>query len=225
MNDSEALERAADGKTAAILIEPIQGEGGIRPCSEGFLRKAREICDRDDILLIFDEVQCGMGRTGSLFAYERYGIEPDGMTLAKALGNGVPIGAFLVSEKGGEILGPGTHAATFGGNPLSSAAAVATLDAMLEEDIPARAAKVGRSFKSSLQEIAKAKNTVRDVRGQGLMLGIELDVEAKPLASVLAEKGFLTVPAGSHVLRFVPALNIPEADLQSMLEVLEEVLQ
>ncbi len=225
MNDSDALERAVNGKTAAVLIEPVQGEGGIRPCSEGFLKKAREICDREDALLIFDEVQTGMGRTGSLFAYERYGVVPDGMTLAKALGNGIPIGAFLVSEKGGDTLGPGTHAATFGGNPLSSAAAVATLDALIEEDLPARAAKVGQSFRSSLEDIAKAKNTVRDVRGRGLLLGIELDVEAKPLSSVLAEKGFLTVPAGPNVLRFVPPLNIPEDDRGKMLEALEEVLQ
>jgi predicted acetylornithine/succinylornithine family transaminase len=225
LNDSEALERAVDGKTAAVLIEPVQGEGGIRPCSEGFLRKAREICDRDDVLLIFDEVQSGMGRIGSLFGYQQYDVEPDGMTLAKALGNGVPIGAFLVSEKCGEILGPGTHAATFGGNPLSSSAAIATLDTLLEEGLPARAGKVGHGFKASLQEIAKGKNTVRDVRGRGLMVGVELDVEAKPLSLVLAEKGFLAVPAGSNVLRFVPALNIPEADLQRMLEVLEDVLQ
>jgi acetylornithine aminotransferase/acetylornithine/N-succinyldiaminopimelate aminotransferase len=223
-NDPDALERAVTKDTAAILIEPVQGEGGVRVASRKFLEKAREVCDKLDLLLLFDEVQCGVGRTGYLFAHQGFDVEPDVMTLAKALGNGVPIGAILASEKTGGVLTKGTHAATFGGNPLACAAALATMEIILGEDVPAKARETGEYFLGELRSLAESKACIQEVRGMGLMIGVELDREAGPFLGRLAERGIIALTAGTHVLRFVPPLIISREDVDTLLGALREIL-
>jgi len=182
------------------------------------------VCDKWGILLIFDEVQCGMGRAGALFAHQAFGVEPDVMTLAKALGNGVPIGAILANEKTGCVLTKGTHAATFGGNPLASAAALATVRTMVEEDIPARAKETGEYLMEGLRRLAKSKSSIREVRGMGLMIGVEMDREVAPFLGQLAERGIIALNAGTHVLRFVPPLVISRSEIDTLLEALDGIL-
>jgi acetylornithine/succinyldiaminopimelate/putrescine aminotransferase len=223
-NDPAGLERTVTDKTAAILIEPVQGESGIHPAKPEFLKKARAICDDRDILLIFDEVQCGMGRTGTLFAYQGYGVEPDVMTLAKALGNGFPIGAILANERAAGALTPGTHAATFGGNPLASAAAIATVETIIEENLPARAKEIGDSLLAELRDLADEKSCIREVRGVGLMVGIELNGEAAPFIEELEKRGIIAITAGATVLRLVPPLTIAQEDVDTLLKALREIL-
>jgi acetylornithine/N-succinyldiaminopimelate aminotransferase len=223
-NDPGALAKAVTEETAAILIEPVQGEGGIRVASREFLQKAREISDKLNLVLIFDEVQCGVGRTGYLFAHEAFGVVPDVMTLAKALGNGFPIGAILANEKTGGVLTKGTHAATFGGNPLACAAGLATMESVLGEDIPARAKETGEYFLGELRKLAESKSSIREVRGMGLIIGVELDREAGPLLGRLAERGIIALTAGMHVLRFVPPLIISREEIDTLLGALREIL-
>ncbi|MEE8282040.1 MAG: aspartate aminotransferase family protein, partial [candidate division NC10 bacterium] len=178
-DDLAAVERAVGPRTAAILVEPIQGEGGIRVPTEGYLQGLRKLCDDTGPLLIFDEVQTGIGRTGRLFAYEHWGVEPDIMALAKALGGGLPIGAMLAKEEVAASFTPGTHAATFGGNPLVTAAAFATLKTVLEEDLAARSAEMGGHLLHELQTVQAAHRAVKMVRGKGLLIGVELDREVR----------------------------------------------
>jgi acetylornithine aminotransferase/acetylornithine/N-succinyldiaminopimelate aminotransferase len=223
-NDATGLERTVTDRTAAILIEPVQGESGIHSARPEFLKKARAICDDRDILLIFDEVQCGMGRTGTLFAYQGYGVEPDVMTLAKALGNGFPIGAILANERAAGALTPGTHAATFGGNPLACAAAVATVETIIEEDLPARAKEMGDSLLAELRALAAEKSCMCEVRGAGLMIGIELDREAAPIIEELEQRGIIAITAGAKVLRLVPPLTIAREDVDALMKALREIL-
>jgi len=223
-NDPDALERAVTEETAAILIEPVQGEGGVRVASRECLEKARKVCDKLDLLLIFDEVQCGVGRTGHLFAHQGFGVEPDVMTLAKALGNGVPIGAILANEKTGGVLTKGTHAATFGGNPLACAAGLAAMETIVGEDVSAKAKETGEYFFGELRKLAESKSSIREVRGMGLMIGVELDREAGPLLGTLAERGIIALTAGTHVLRFVPPLIISREDIDTLLGALREIL-
>jgi acetylornithine/N-succinyldiaminopimelate aminotransferase len=223
-NDTEGLEKTITAKTAAILIEPVQGESGIRPAKREFLEAARRMCNQRDMLLIFDEVQCGLGRTGTLFAYQGYGVEPDVMTLAKALGNGVPIGAILANERAAGALTPGTHAATFGGNPLASAAAIAAFETMIEENLPARAKETGDFLIGRLRALAEKKSCIREVRGAGLMIGVELDREVAPILTELAERGIIAIPAGADVLRLVPPLVITKDEIEVLLDALREIL-
>ena len=224
-NDAKAVRDAIDSKTCAILIEPIQGEGGVNCPSEGYLKALREICDEKEVLLIFDEVQVGMGRTGKLFAYEHYGIVPDILTLAKSLAGGVPIGALLIKKEISDGFKPGDHASTFGGNPLATAAGVAALTAILEEGMLENCRNVGGYFLSRLGEMKKKFSFITEVRGKGLILGMELSMDGGSIVKEMMQRGFLINCTMGNVLRFLPPLVVTEKEVDQMLEVLEEVLK
>jgi predicted acetylornithine/succinylornithine family transaminase len=223
-NDLRAMERAIDGRTAAVLVEAIQGEGGVNIPDDGYLPGLRTLCDATGALLILDEVQTGMGRTGRLWAYEHTGIEPDIMTLAKALANGVPIGAMLARAEIASVLTAGTHGSTFGGTPFVTSVALATLTAVLEEKIPDRAARMGRHLMDGLREVARRHPAVRDVRGRGLLIGIELTQPVAPLVDACREAGLLVLSAGERVLRLTPPLIVGEPECDHALEIIDRVL-
>lgn len=220
----EAVRKAIDSKTCAVLLEPIQGEGGVNVPKEGYLKGLREICDEKGILLILDEVQVGMGRTGKLFAYEHENIEPDLLTLAKSLAGGVPIGALLMKEEVARSFEPGDHASTFGGNFLATAAGVAALQAILEEGMLENCQKVGAYFLSRLRGLQNKFSFVKDVRGRGLILGMELKIDGAEIVREMMKRGFLINCTMNKVLRFLPPLIITEEEVDRMIEALEEVL-
>lgn len=222
-NDVEALWRAVGPHTCAVLLEPVQGEGGIHVASQEFLSAARELCDRYDALLIFDEVQCGLGRTGKFLAYQHFGVEPDVFTLAKALGGGFPIGAMVVKERAA-VFSPGDHASTFGGNPLACAAALAAVESILGEGLVENAARVGSYFKERLVELSRRFSFVQEVRGLGLMLGMELAREGKDVVTRCQERGLLINCVDNRVLRFLPPLIITEEDVDRAVDILAAVL-
>lgn len=219
-NDMNTLKETVDDQTAGIIIEPIQGEGGIHVANEAFLKELRNFCTEQDIVLIFDEIQCGIGRTGTFFAKEQYGIQPDIMTLAKALGGGVPIGAVLSNEKVSSAMEFGDHGTTFGGNPLASAAALATLKVIEDEKLILQAKEKGRW--ASLQLADWKEPSIKEIRGMGLMIGIEFEFETKPLVLKMLEKGVLANATAGNVLRLVPPLNISYEDLDKVLTILKE---
>ncbi len=223
-NDLQAVERAIDSRTAAVLVEPVQGEGGVNIPGDDYLPGLRRLCDRAGILLIFDEVQSGMGRTGKLFAYEHWGVAPDIMTLAKALAGGVPIGAMLAREAVAQSFVPGTHASTFGGTPFVSAVAAAVVRTMLEEDLPGNAARVGKYFLDRLTALAGKFPIVTAARGKGLILGLQVTVPARDIVAGCMKRGLLALTAGDNVVRFVPPLIITEADVDQALTILEAAL-
>ena len=221
-NDIEALRKAISSETAAIILEPVQGEGGIRPASPEYMKQVRELCDEHSIVLIFDEIQTGIGRTGKMFAKEHYGVQPDVMTLAKGLGSGVPIGAFLASEKVSSALKYGDHGTTFGGNPLVCAAALATLEVLEEENLLEETTKKGEWLMKRLKELLPS---AKEVRGLGLMIGVEFDFETKPLIAEMLKKGVMGNATAGNVLRFVPPLNISYDDLEKVLAVVQETVK
>jgi predicted acetylornithine/succinylornithine family transaminase len=223
-NDLGAMEEAIGEKTVAILVEPIQGEGGVIVPDENYLRDLRELCDRRGLLLIFDEVQTGMGRTGKLFAYEHFDVEPDIMTLAKALGGGLPLGAMLAKEKVARSFVPGTHASTFGGNPLACSVGRAVLKTLLQGGVLKNCAKMGRIFFDGLQELKDRFSFVREVRGKGLILGMELEQEGSKIVVDCLKAGLLVNCAAYKVLRFLPPLTIGKEDIDRGLAILEKVL-
>ncbi|PRX33561.1 acetylornithine aminotransferase [Orenia metallireducens] len=222
-NDLAAIKEAIDDKTAAIMLELIQGEGGVNPATQEYIEGVRELCDQEGILLIFDEIQTGIGRTGSLFAYEEYGIEPDILTLAKALGNGVPIGAFLAKDGVAQAFKPGDHGSTFGGNPLACQAAYTTLSIILNQGVLDNAKEVGSYFYNRLLELKEKYDFIKELRGMGLILGLELDMEAKEIVKKMLDNGILVLTAGKKVLRFLPPLVINIEDVDQVIGVLEEV--
>jgi len=225
LNDVDALDKAVGPDTAAVLLEPIQGEGGVYPATDEYLRAAREFCDRNGALLIFDEVQTGLGRTGDLFAWQSSGVVPDIMTLAKGLANGVPIGTFMARGEYAEVLVPGDHGSTFGGNFLACAAGLATLRVVLEEELPARAAKLGAAAKAKLDEIVAGSSLAVEVRGRGLMLALQLSSEvAGEIVGKCRERGVLVNQVTPSTVRLLPALTIPEDDLARGIEVLAETV-
>lgn len=224
-NDLQALEKAISAKTCGVMLEPIQGEGGVNIPDEKYLASVREICDRYGILLIVDEVQAGMGRTGKLFAYEHSGIKPDIMTLAKALGNGFPIGAMLATDKISKAFVPGNHASTFGGNPLATAAANATVKTILQEGILEHCRKVGDYFLLQLKKLQQKHKIIKDVRGTGLMLAAQLNIESSDIVNECLQRGLLIISAGSKTLRFVPPLIITTGDIDQAMGVLDEVME
>ncbi|MBO8129508.1 MAG: acetylornithine transaminase [Peptococcaceae bacterium] len=223
-NDLKALEEAVDDRTCAVMLEPLQGEGGVNVASEAYLQGVRALCDRHNLLLILDEVQCGLGRTGKLFAYEHYGIEPDIITLAKALGGGFPIGAMLAKERVAAAFSPGDHATTFGGNPLACAAGLAVVETLLQDGLPDNAVRVGRYFKERLEALLPRYEFAQEVRGKGLMLGMQLRIPGASIERRCRERGLLINCVGGNVLRFVPPLVITEAEVDRALEILEAVL-
>ncbi len=221
-NDPEALEEAMNENVAAVLLEVVQGEGGIYPATPQYLETARRLCDQYDALLIFDEIQSGFGRTGKMFAYQHYGIQPDMLTCAKSLAGGVPMGAVLLGERV-RNLAPGVHGSTFGGNPLSCAAALAAIQAIQEEDLPRQAAEKGAYLMEHLRRLPSP--LIREVRGLGLMIGIELKRKVAPYLRALQAHRVLALNAGMNVLRLLPPLVITYEQLDWLLQALAEVLQ
>ena len=224
-NDLRAMERAIDNRTAALIVEPIQGEGGVIVPDDDYLPGLRKLCDASGALLILDEVQTGVGRTGTLWAYEHSGIEPDVMTLAKALANGVPIGAMLTREEVARALGPGTHGSTFGGTPFVTSVALATLQTVLGEKIPERAARMGRRLMDGLRRLAQGPAGIREVRGRGLLIGVELDRPVSPILDACRNAGLLVLSAGENVLRLVPPLIVEEDHCDRALEIVDTALR
>jgi predicted acetylornithine/succinylornithine family transaminase len=223
-NDLRAMERAIDNRTAAVLVEPIQGEGGVHVPDDGYLPGLRKLCDEAGVLLMLDEIQTGMGRTGRLWGYEHSGIEPDVMTIAKALGNGIPIGAMLCREEVAAVLGPGTHGSTFGGTPFACSVALATLGTMLDLDLPARAARMGKELVDGLAALQARRPLIAALRGRGLLIGIELTVPAAPVVDACREAGLLVLTAGDRVVRLAPALIVESTDCARALEILDGAL-
>jgi acetylornithine/N-succinyldiaminopimelate aminotransferase len=223
--DLGAVEALLSERTAAIIVEPVQGEGGVRPPPPGFLPGLRELADRNGCLLIFDEVQTGMGRTGPLFAYQDSGTVPDVMTLAKALGNGIPIGAMCTLERFAQALVPGTHASTFGGNPLAAAVAAAVFDELTLGGVLADAQEVGAYFEKQLSALAeRAGDKVVEARGAGMLRALELPGPVAPVIDRCRERGVLVIQAGANVLRMAPPLIINREQIDEGLEVLESAL-
>lgn len=225
-NDLESVKNLVTDKTCAIILETIQGEGGIHTATKEFLEGIKKLTDEKDLILILDEIQCGMGRSGNFFAWQEYGIKPDVMTVAKALGNGVPIGAFLTAGKASDVLKPGDHGSTYGGNPLVCAVASKVLDIFKEDSIIENVRVVGKYLREKLDELARSYPSINEVRGKGLLLGVEFD---KPVADII--KGALTderlvlINAGSNVLRFIPPLIISKSDVDDALCRLKRVLE
>ena len=224
-NDVSALEAAISEKTCGIMVEPIQGEGGVNIPDAQYLTKVRQICDRHKILLIVDEVQTGIGRTGKLFAYEHSGIRPDIMTLAKALGNGFPVGAMLATDKIARSFSPGNHASTFGGNPLAMAAANATVKIILQEDILNNCRKVGDYFQFQLKKLQQKHKIINEIRGKGLMIAVALSIEAGDIVNKCLQKGLLINSTGGKTLRFVPPLIITNQDVNCSIGILDEAME
>jgi predicted acetylornithine/succinylornithine family transaminase len=224
-NDIGVVKNAIDSKTCAVMLEPIQGEGGVNCPSEGYLKALREICDEKEVLLIFDEVQVGMGRTGKLFAYEHDGVEPDMLTLAKSLAGGVPIGALLIKKGIADSFKPGDHASTFGGNPLATAAGVAALTTILEEGMLENCQKMGDYFISQLEEVKKKFPFVKEVRGKGLILGMELKIDGSSIVKEMLKKKILINCTMGNVLRFLPPLIVTKEEVDHVVKALEEVFK
>ncbi|HSF05525.1 MAG TPA: aspartate aminotransferase family protein [Methylomirabilota bacterium] len=222
-NDLRAMERAIDSRTAAILVEPIQGEGGVNVPDDDYLPGLRKLCDESGALLILDEIQTGVGRTGRLWSYQHSGIEPDIMTLAKALANGVPIGAMLAREEVARALTAGSHASTFGGTPFVTSVALATLSTVIGEKLPERADQLGRGLMDGLRALARRYPMIQKVRGRGLLIGAELGQPAGPVVDACRERGLLVLTAGDRVLRLAPPLIVEEQDCQRALAVIEAV--
>lgn len=225
-NDLESVKAQITDKTCAILFETIQGEGGIYPADPAFIQGVRKLCDEKDILLILDEIQCGMGRSGEMFAWQGYGVKPDIMTSAKALGCGVPVGAFLMTEKVAEkSLAPGDHGTTYGGNPLVGAAVAKVLEIMERDDLMAHVKQVGSYLSQKLDEMVEKYDCITAHRGVGLMHGLVCTKKVGEVSAKALEKGLILITAGSDVLRFVPPLVITEAEIDEMAEKLSSVLE
>ena len=224
-NDPEALEAAITPRTCGIMLEPVQGEGGVIIPDDGYLARVREICDRHKLLMIVDEVQTGIGRTGKLFAYEYSGIEPDIMTLAKALGNGFPVGAMLATDEVARAFAPGNHASTFGGNPLAMAAVRATLKTILDDEILENCLETGAYFLEKLQKLKARHNIITEVRGRGMMLACSLSIEGAQIVAKCQEEGLLINCTGGKTLRFVPPLIITRQDVDEALYILDDVME
>lgn len=223
-NDLESVKALVSDKTCAIIFECLQGEGGITPADEDFVKGIRELCDEKDIIMICDEVQCGMGRTGKMWAFENYGIKPDIVTCAKALGCGVPVGAFVAGEKCQNSLVPGDHGTTYGGNPLVTAVVKKVFEIYDEEKIVDHVQEIGKYLYSQLEVLAAKKDSVKELKGKGLMLGLALDVPVTDVVNKAIEKGLLVISAGGNVLRMLPPLIINKEDVDFAISVLEEIL-
>lgn len=224
-DDLASLEKAVTEDVCAVMLEAVQGEGGIRVPEEGYLEGVRKICDDTGVLMILDEVQTGMGRTGALFAYEKSGAAPDIMTLAKALGNGFPVGAMLATDRVAVSFTPGSHATTFGGNPLAMAAGLSVMDALLHRGVLDNCREVGTYFCERLEELKGKHAVVREVRGRGLMIGVELSIEGADIVKGCMERGLLLNCTCGTILRFVPPLIITKEDVDRAVAILDGVMR
>lgn len=225
-NDLESVKTLVNDKTCAIIMETIQGEGGIYPATEEFLKGVRALCDEYDMLLILDEIQCGMGRTGDMFAWQKYGVKPDVMTAAKALGNGVPIGAFIASGKAATAMAPGDHGTTYGGNPFVTAAAAKVLEIFENRDIVNHVKEVGDYLWEKVEELVKKYPVITGHRGVGLIQGLEFSVPVAPVAEkAILEEKLIIISAGTNVIRLVPPLVIEKEHVDDMVVKLEAVLK
>lgn len=224
-NDVEAVRNAITGETCAVMLEPIQGEGGVQCPGPGYLEDLRKLCDQQGLLLIFDEVQTGMGRTGKLFAYEHFGMTPDIMTLAKALANGLPMGAMLAREEVAASFTAGSHASTFGGTPLVAAAALTVVKILVEEGVLQNCERVGAYFKDRLLELKAKYAFIQEVRGEGLLLCLDLAREGVSIVKACMERGFLINCTQDHILRFIPPLVIQEEQIDSLIECLDSIFE
>ena len=222
-NDIQAIEKAINRKTCAILVEPIQGEGGVNCASDNYLKGLRKICDAHNILLIFDEVQVGLGRTGPLFAYEGYGVKPDIMTLAKGLAGGVPIGAMLARKEVAESFSPGSHASTFGGNPVATASALATVKTILEDGILQNCMDMGEYFFKKLIQLKWQYPFIKEVRGKGLILGMELESDGGGIVKECMDRGVLINCTMGKTLRFLPPLIVTKEEVDKVVRVLDDI--
>jgi len=222
--DMEALNRAVTADTAAVLVEPIQGEGGVRMPGPGYFRELRALCEDRGCLLLLDEVQTGMGRTGKLFAHEHFGVTPDVMTLAKGIAGGVPMGALLATDEVANAFVPGTHAATFGGNPLASAAAIAVVEEVLSDGFLQQVQEKGDHLRSRLDELAGRHALIREVRGMGLMQAVDLTIPGAEVAVDMREEGVLVNCTADTVMRFIPPLIVTREEIDEMIGVLDSVL-
>lgn len=222
--DIEALRTALGPNSCAIMLEPVQGEGGVNVPPAGYLQAVRELCNEKNLLLIFDEVQVGCGRTGSLFAYQQEEIEPDVMTLAKALAGGPPIGAMIAKEKYAVALGPGTHGSTFGGNPLMAAAALAAMKALLEDGVLENCVAMGDYLRQQLEALQEKYSFIVEVRGRGLILGMELSINGGEIVKTALQQGLLINCTVDKVLRFLPPLTVSKDEIDQMLRILDGIL-
>jgi predicted acetylornithine/succinylornithine family transaminase len=225
-NSIEAVERALNEHTCAVLVEPVQGEGGVNVPTEGYLKALRDICDKHGILLMLDEIQTGMGRTGKLFACEHAGVTPDVMALAKGLGGGMAIGALLATDKAAQAFTPGSHGSTFGGNPLACAAAIASFDAILEDNILIQSVeRLGRYFLGALDALKQKYPFVKEIRGRGLLVGMELDLPGKDIVTACLKEGFLINCTVETVLRFMPPLIVSEEEIDLLIGALDDIFK
>jgi acetylornithine/succinyldiaminopimelate/putrescine aminotransferase len=224
-NDFEALEAAITPQTCAIMLEMLQGEGGVFPADVEYLKKVRALCDEKDILMLCDEVQCGMGRLGTRFAYQKFGVEPDVITMAKAIANGFPMGAILACKKCADVFEIANHASTFGGTPLACAAALAVQDAFDKDGVLENCEREGEFLRAALAELGKKYPFVKTVRGMGLMIGMVLDRPASGLVSILLKDKMVALSAGETVLRLVPPLTITRADSELAIEKIGKALE
>jgi predicted acetylornithine/succinylornithine family transaminase len=223
-NDLEAVRALVTDKTAAILVEAVQGEGGVIPADPAFLQGIRALCTERDILMLCDEVQCGLGRTGHWFGFHAAGVEPDAFSLAKALGGGLPLGAIVTSPRVADVFKPGKHASTFGGNPVCLAASLAMLAVIEEDNLVARATEAGARFQTGLQALVGKYEHVKAVRGAGLMVGLVLDQPAKPLVESLCGMGLISLATAETVVRFLPPLTVKDTEIDEALEIIEDAV-
>jgi len=223
-NDIEAIRSAISEQTVAVMLEPVQGEGGILPADPAYLAQVRQLCDEKGLLMLFDEVQCGMGRTGELFAYRAFGVEPDAVSMAKAIANGLPMGAFIVQRKHQNVLKVGEHASTFGGTPLVSSAAMAVLETIEKENLLENCRKMGAYLQEGLKKISAPYSFVKGVRGKGLMIGVVLNKSAAALRAAALKRGLIVLTAGESVLRLLPPLNLKQSEADEALEILAQAL-
>ena len=222
-NNLDSVKELVNDKTCAIILEPVQGEGGIYPATEEFIKGVRKICDDNDILLIFDEIQCGMGRTGKMFAHEYFGVKPDVLTLAKALGCGVPVGAFLTTEKAA-ALKPGDHGTTYGGNPLAAAAVNAVLDLFEKTDVLENVNTVSAYLEQELDKLVQEFDCVEGRRGKGFMQGLILNKPAGDVINKALDNGLIVISAGAQIIRFVPPLTVTKENVEEMITILKGAL-
>jgi predicted acetylornithine/succinylornithine family transaminase len=223
-NDLESVKAAVNDKTVAIMLEAVQGEGGVTPATEEFMKGVRALCDEKNLLMICDEVQAGMGRTGNWFAWQGYDVKPDLFTLAKSLADGVPMGALVSSAALADVFTASAHASTFGGNPLAAAAALAVIEVIEEENLVQKAAEIGTLFKEALMPLVDKYDQILEVRGKGLMVGMVVEGEAKKIVDALKDQGILALTAGANVVRFLPPLVLKEEDLEEAIDMISDAL-